>query len=89
MGGVRDLYLLADDCLPADIAADLGLASTTRAFFVRLSSNIEKLIEERDEARDVARHLKRSVDCWAYQAELNEAYPWLKESNEWLKDGVD
>lgn len=33
---------------------------------------------ERDEARALARHLKKhGVHCWSYLAELHDAYPWL------------
>jgi hypothetical protein len=41
-------------------------------------AEMELLREQRDEAREVGRHLLKSVDCWSYQAELIEAYPWLK-----------
>jgi hypothetical protein len=46
-----------------------------------LAEECARLGGERDEARELAKHLQQSVDCWAYLAELAEAYPWLKESD--------
>lgn len=44
-----------------------------------LAEENKVLREMLDEARDVARHLLKKEDDWAYLAELAEAYPWLKD----------
>jgi hypothetical protein len=56
---------------------ELALAERSReAAWAR----VRELEKEKDEAREIATHLmKHSVDCWAYQAELMEAYPWMRE----------
>ncbi len=67
---------MGDGCVPtsAEAAGEHGSSSEEEGL-------IDELQAERDEARKIATHLmKHSVDCWSYQAELIEAYPWMKEA---------
>lgn len=44
----------------------------------RLRDDLQAQKKLTDEARDVARHILKKEDDWAYLAELVDAYPWLK-----------
>lgn len=68
---VENSYVL-EELARLERERDLAEATLTRVETERLDA-----IAERDEARLVAVTLMKQLDCWSYQAELIEAYPWM------------